>query len=219
MAKRLKKQLSLEGKSAKRDGFYQTEDVKEIIEEGKEKLEKEFLIPRLQKRFGYIDPKKATKDRKRVEVTQKEPPPAFADWLMPYVKVIELPGIDRETKKFLDLYPPSSRNAIFVTHWIYYIADVAKRDNFKIGHLAQLKILCDLHVECEALNQFIAKNGWSLKRIGGRFGDTYTEFPEVKQLNKVRSEIRMYSTMLGLKLTKDSATSPGHQVKDEDWLK
>ncbi len=71
-----------------------------------------------------------------------------------------------------------------------------------MSYLSQLEILCDLYVEHDTLLKFIAANGYTYRAVG-RQGISIKSYPQVAQMNRVKSEIRSYSKMLGLVLTRD----------------
>ena len=112
-------------------------------------------------------------------------------------------------------YPSPKRTKIFAEKWNEYLPDVAKRENFKRGHLSQLAMLCDLHVEYEKLADFIDKKGYSYI-TSGRNGVQHRQWPQVAQRNRCVSEIRMYSKILGLILTKDKELGNDDEL-DKEW--
>jgi hypothetical protein len=103
----------------------------------------------------------------------------------------------------LKKYPPPVKSAVFERTWKVFISDVVERDNFRPGHLEQLRVLCHLYSEEEELREILTMSGYTMFSEGGRNGPQEKSRPEVAQLNKVRSEIRAYSQMLGLVLHKD----------------
>lgn len=111
-------------------------------------------------------------------------------------------------------YPPPRRHPIFEKTWLEHIDNITARENFKIGHLQSLEILCDLFVEYKELTKFIQENGRSYKSVG-RSGTIWRFYPEVGQIKIVQSQIRDYTKMLGLLLKKDSQDFCG--VDDDDW--
>lgn len=113
------------------------------------------------------------------------------------------------------MHPPPKSNRTFVKKWRSLIDTIAGRDNFKDAHLHQLEILCDLFVEYEDLSTFLRKNGYTYEAFG-RQGKAIKPFPEVLQLNRVKTEIRNYSKMLGLIISKDKDTGGGAS-KDGEW--
>jgi phage terminase small subunit len=107
------------------------------------------------------------------------------------------------------------QHPVFVRMWNKLIPEVISRENFKDGHLHQLEVLCDLYVEYAKLEALIEQWGFTYVSNGGRSGDQIKIRPEVNQMNRVRSEIRSYSKMLGLLLFKD--TDVGQDEGAEEW--
>lgn len=103
----------------------------------------------------------------------------------------------------LDLTPPNNKPN-FVRYWNMYLADINNRENLKPSHLQQIKILCDLSVEYDTLLTLIDFHGRTYESEG-RNGTQIKLRPEVQQLNRVLSEIRAYSSLLGIKLLKDTS--------------
>jgi hypothetical protein len=110
-------------------------------------------------------------------------------------------------------YPPPRKHPTFRCVWAEFIDNVTSRENFKVGHLRSLEILCDLHVEYEELREFIRINGRSYKSLG-RSGEVWKFFPEVTQLTKVQAQIKEYMKMMDLLLKKDHSIESGGE-KDE----
>lgn len=110
---------------------------------------------------------------------------------------------------------PKILDKAFTKYWNLFVDEVSERDNFKKSHLTQLRVLCDLYVEYDKLIEIIDICGYSFDIPGGRNGDQIKVRPEVSQLNRCRAEIRAYSSMLGLLLTKDNST--GSEEVKEDW--
>lgn len=110
-------------------------------------------------------------------------------------------------------YPPPKKNKIFRASWLKFIDDITDRENFKVGHLQQLEILCDLLVEYDEYQTFIRKRGRTYKSVG-RNGEVWKFYPEVLQLNKVSAQIKEYMKMLSLLLRKDNSSASGGE-KDE----
>lgn len=112
-------------------------------------------------------------------------------------------------------YKSPKSNPDFKKYWEIFLPEVTSRDNFKPVHLHQLEILCDLHVEYNALLTLISVGGYTYTTNGGRNGDLVKLAPEVAQLNRCRSEIRNYCKMLGIALVKD--TGGGDSGAEEEW--
>jgi hypothetical protein len=111
-------------------------------------------------------------------------------------------------------YPPPRNHPIFRKIWAEFIDNVCSRENFKVGHLNSLEILCDLYVEYDDLRAFLRTNGRSYKSIS-RAGQIHKLYPEVTQLNIVQSNIKEYMKMLGLLLKKDHSTESGGEK--DNW--
>lgn len=110
-------------------------------------------------------------------------------------------------------YPsPRPENAAFTEYWEMYLEDIGHRENLKKSHLQQLKVLCDISVEYDELQEMLILEGRTYESIG-RNGLQIKLRPEVLQLNKILAEIRNYSKMLGLILFKDTATK---EEEEED---
>jgi hypothetical protein len=102
----------------------------------------------------------------------------------------------------------------FKEYYDLFLADIEKRDNFKPTHKVQLEVLCNLYMEMHKLEDYIAKEGYTYCS-DGRNGYQEKIRPEVAQLNRVRSEIRAYSRMLGLLLVKDAPSK--EENEDSEW--
>lgn len=125
--------------------------------------------------------------------------------------------IDPPKPSAVGKYPPPKKHPVFVKRWREYIDDVVKRENFKRGHLAQLAVLCDLYVEYDKLEELIDENGFTYE-THGQSGLQIKQRPEVGQMNRVRSEIRNYSKILGLLLVKDKeAGEDDESDQEESW--
>ena len=103
----------------------------------------------------------------------------------------------------------------FTKYWESFLPDIQDRENLKPSHLQQLRVLCDLSVEYDQLQEIIDIEGRTYESIG-RNGNQIKLRPEIQQLNKVISEIRSYSKMLGLVLYKDTKTNDD---EEEDEFK
>lgn len=112
-------------------------------------------------------------------------------------------------------YPPPKKNPIFVRKWKELIPTITSRDNFKTAYLSQVEILCDLFVEYDDLSKFLRTNGYTYEAFG-RQGKAIKSFPQVLQLNRVKTEIRNYSKILGLLISKDK-DSGGAEAEEGDW--
>lgn len=111
-------------------------------------------------------------------------------------------------------FPPPRNNPEFRKMWMQYIDDIAGRENFKVGHLNTLEILCGLLVDYKDLEAFIRVKGRSYQ-THGRGGMLFKFYPEVAQLKSVQIQIRDYMKMLGLGLVKDASGESGGEK--ENW--
>jgi phage terminase small subunit len=111
-------------------------------------------------------------------------------------------------------YPPPKKGKIYREKWELFIVGLAERENFKIAHLSQLEILCDLYVEYAQLKRFIKKNGYTYESVG-RNGDQRKPFPEVYRLSRVESLIKEYSKSLGIMPKRDTSIEDGDQ--NSEW--
>jgi len=100
----------------------------------------------------------------------------------------------------------------FKKYWNIFLPQVVERDNFHIGHLQQLEILCDLYVDYNKLTKFVKINGYSFE-TEGRYGTTSRPHTEVQVRQKVVGELRAYSKMLGLLLNKGLPT----EEETDEW--
>lgn len=124
-------------------------------------------------------------------------------------------GLDPETP--LVKYPSPDGDRKFRRYWEMFVADVVLRENFKIGHLEQLRVLCKMYVEEEKLSDVVDLEGFTYT-VSGRNGDQRKTTPEADLLVRIRTQITVYSKMLGLLLVKDSApTDADTNKEDEDW--
>ena len=110
-------------------------------------------------------------------------------------------------------YKSPNPHPTFTKVWNMWVDEIVKRDNFKPGHLHQLEIFCDLHVEYEQLKASLELTGMSYES-DGRNGPQVKLYPEVQQKNRVMTEIRNYAKMLGLVLVKDTDFSNDNQQED-----
>lgn len=122
--------------------------------------------------------------------------------------------MDTSAKPAKDRYPAPKTSIEFVKRWNKLIGGIVSRENFKIGHLYQLEILCDLYVEYDVLAKFVRTKGYTYAAVG-RQGRIIKPYPEVTQMNRVQSEIRSYSKMLGLLLATDRSGESGGE--DNEW--
>jgi hypothetical protein len=110
---------------------------------------------------------------------------------------------------------PKPDKASFNVYWRMFLPDIDTRENLKASHLNQLRILCDLSVEYDELQEIIDLEGRTYLSVG-RNGDQIKLRPEIQQLNRCVSEIRNYSKMLGLVLVKDTKMNKEDEKNDFD---
>lgn len=110
-------------------------------------------------------------------------------------------------------YPSPKDDPVYAAKWNLFVGNVVARQNFKVGHLEQLNLLCDLYVEYEDLKAFVRKHGYTYT-VSGKNGVQIKPYPEYLALSRVLSEIRNYSKVLGLLLVKDQKMN---EPKKESW--
>jgi hypothetical protein len=112
-------------------------------------------------------------------------------------------------------FPPPKKNIVFRQKWLRFIDGIVARENFKVGHLESLEILCDLYVEYEQLSKVVRTSGQTYEVVS-RLGKTIKIRPEVLQLEKVKSNIRSYTKQLDLFPKKDHSVESGGDKDDWD---
>lgn len=119
-------------------------------------------------------------------------------------------------EELLSKYPsPRPDKSKFTDYWNQYIVDIKDRENLKPAHLLQLKILCDLAVEYDELQDTVDICGRTYESEG-RNGLQIKLRPEIAQLKTCQAEIRNYSKMIGLILFKDNKTNEAEEVNEFD---
>lgn len=103
----------------------------------------------------------------------------------------------------------------FKSYWNSLYPDIMYRENLKPSHLLQLKILCNLYIQEEALMKNIVACGLTF-RSEGRNGYQEKLRPESQLLERTRTMIREYSKVLGLVLVKDNV-STNSSASDNEW--
>lgn len=110
-------------------------------------------------------------------------------------------------------------DSVFVKYWDLFINDVTERDNFKLGHLEQLQILCNLYKEYHMLTEQINEEGFTYHTDpegNSRYGNQIKPNPACTLRDKTLMEIRQYSKLLGLVLEKDKKITKEEESKS-DW--
>ena len=82
--------------------------------------------------------------------------------------------------------------------------DITSRVNFTKHHLLQLEILCNLYQEVDDLTESLKISGTTVENHG-RYGLQVRSHPDVLQKNKVLAEIRAYTKILNLGISKEVA--------------
>lgn len=100
-------------------------------------------------------------------------------------------------------------------YWNRFIHHIAKRDNFKESHLTQLSILCDLLVNYDRCAAFVEEEGFVYESVG-RNGMQRKNHPETDLMGKYTTQIKDYSKLLDITLSKDKVTSPGDGADEWD---
>lgn len=103
----------------------------------------------------------------------------------------------------------------FKKYYEMYIDQIQDRENYKEGHLVQLRILIDLLIDYDELTNFVRENGWSYT-TESRNGVQNKPYSEVAQRQKTINQIRDYSKLLGITLAKDTDTGEDEE-DDDDW--
>lgn len=112
-------------------------------------------------------------------------------------------------------YPPPKKNPVFRRVWGQFIDSISRRDNFNVGHLNALEVLCDLFAEYEDLHAFIRMKGRSYQAFG-RSGMIWKLYPEVGYLKSVKHQINVYMKQLGLTLRRDESGLSGGEAGE--WV-
>lgn len=106
----------------------------------------------------------------------------------------------------VDLSSPKKEDELFTDYWDIFVLAVSERDNFREDHLNQLSILCDLYVEYDQLQFLLKEEGYTIVSET-KFGVQVKAHPCVNQKIKIVSEIRAYTRMLDLTLSRGLKSS------------
>lgn len=112
-----------------------------------------------------------------------------------------------EIDKLLSKYPAPRTGKTFCRMWNILLPDVAARSNFKVGHMANLEILCSLYQDEENFSSTLEVTGRSFQTQSAKEGLVVKLYPEVHLLKLCRDQITTYSKILGLLLEKDKGSS------------
>jgi hypothetical protein len=118
-------------------------------------------------------------------------------------------------ENILDSYPsPKPNNEKYTEYWNMYLRDIGDRENLKPSHVTQLKILCSLCIEYDELQEILELEGRTYESMG-RNGLQIKLKPEVQLIKSCIAEIRNYSKMLDLVLSKDQTMTNGDKENNE----
>lgn len=124
-----------------------------------------------------------------------------------------------EITLLLKKYKQPVKGKEFKKYWVELIPTVVERDNFNETHLKNLEVLCNLYVEydrmTEFLNAYYLKEGTYSYVAEGRHGTQIKMHPEFSERQKLLSEIRQYSRLLGIVLNKDNTSNEDDVA--EEW--
>jgi phage terminase small subunit len=118
-------------------------------------------------------------------------------------------------KKIVNYKPPRAQKT-FCEKWKLFLPQIVNRDNFTESHLSQLEILCSLYEEFENLTDAIDREGYTYESVTNAGGVIIKARPEVAQLNTCRTQIAIYTRMLGLTLVKNMVPT-GNNSDKELW--
>lgn len=91
----------------------------------------------------------------------------------------------------------------FVAYWDILVEGIRDRENLRKVHLHQLKILCNLYIEYDALCELVQEQGY-VTQVESRYGIKEIIRPEVEIRKNVLSQIIHYSKLLGIVLVKET---------------
>lgn len=112
---------------------------------------------------------------------------------------------------------PNEKDPAYQQVWDEFYPIICAKSNFQTAHLKQLEVLCDLYVDQKRLRADIDKNGYTyFAKL--RDGVLERPRPQVQMIYRVRADIKVYTDMLGLNLSKDKSRRPGKDpAKEEEW--
>ena len=124
-----------------------------------------------------------------------------------------------ELSQLLKIYKVPVKGKEFKKYWVEFVQVVTERDNFNDTHLKNLEVLCNLYVEYDRmttfLNDFHEREGTYSYIAEGRHGTQIKTHPEFTERQKLLSEIRQYSRLLGIILNKDNSTK--EEPGEDPW--
>jgi len=117
-----------------------------------------------------------------------------------------------EIKQLLNKYKSPVKRKEFNKYWTNFLQIIVDRDNFNESHLKNFEVLCNLYVEYDRmtffLNDYHDREGTYSYIAEGRHGTQIKTHPEFTERQKLLSEIRQYSRLLGIVLDKDTTMKP-----------
>lgn len=117
----------------------------------------------------------------------------------------------KDSRRF---YQSPKSSTAFTKRWKTLCPEVMRRDNFKEAHLHTLELLCDLYVEYDNIVATLEVTGLTYEDIS-RNGRQVKTYPEVAQLNQLRTHIATYTKMLGFVLMPDKIV--GNEKEKDEW--
>lgn len=120
----------------------------------------------------------------------------------------------KQEKPFRKIAPPRGSSPEFRKYWDKFVINFQSRENFHHGHLKNLEILCNLYLEYDAMTKVIQEEGFSYL-TEGRYGVQKKTTPEVSERAKVLAEIRQYSRLLDIVISRDSYIP--ETTEEDDW--
>lgn len=121
-------------------------------------------------------------------------------------------------------YPSPSKNSEFKKYWDAYIISIISRDNFSIGHLLQLEMLCNMHAEHYRLEMIVDLEGYSKSHLGRDLANDSNRFitkpsPEAAHMDRLKKQILVWTDKLGLLPAAGKGLGGGRNKEkdDEEW--
>jgi len=107
---------------------------------------------------------------------------------------------------------PKPKDKKFNYYWDLFVDAVTSKENFIPAHLEQLKILCKLYTEVDLFNEMLIEEGYVFES-NGRYGIQKRPSPYINLKLKAVQEIRAYSKVLGITISKELAETDD----DDSW--
>lgn len=121
--------------------------------------------------------------------------------------------------KKVNHFAPPRVGVVFGRMWNAILPEIRSRESFNPDlHLAPLEILCSLYQDEHEISDIIELVGRTFENTGGRNGTQIRPRPEVAQLNIVRNQIKSYSHLLGIGLSKkEGKLNDTSEGTSESW--